>query len=65
MYHYEKDIVQAVGGKVNKSFGTTSHITNKYVNKIDYVIGASCLISPKVLNSVGLLNEIIFYIMKM
>ncbi|MBR76464.1 MAG: glycosyl transferase family 2 [Flavobacteriales bacterium] len=58
LYHYEKkDIVQAVGGKVNKFFGTTSHITNKYVNKIDYVIGASCLISPKVLNSVGLLNE--------
>ena len=58
MYHYEKkDIVQAWRKRFNKFFGTTSHITNIYVNKIDYVIGASCLISPKVLNSVGLLNE--------
>lgn len=58
MYYYEqKDIIQAVGGKVNKFFGTTSHITNKHVNKIDYVVGASCLISSEVLNTVGLLDE--------
>ena len=56
-YYDNPNIIQAVGGKVNSFFGTTSHIVNLSCKEIDYVIGASCLVSPKVLREIGPLSE--------
>lgn len=61
MHYYAPDIVQALGGRYNKIFGTVKHIIySKDLKKMDYVVGASMLISKKFIKKVGLLNESYF-----
>jgi len=57
-YHHPKEI-QAYGGTVNKFFGTSKHIlnVNDIDNKLDYIVGASSLISKKVVDKIGLMPE--------
>jgi len=56
-YYYNPNIIQAAGGKINSFFGTPYHSVNISSQQLDYVVGASCLVSPKVLQHVGLLSE--------
>jgi GT2 family glycosyltransferase len=59
MYYHEPKEVQAYGGTVNKFFGTGSHIlqVSEIEKKLDYVVGASFLISRKVIDKIGLMPE--------
>ncbi|PJG83508.1 glycosyltransferase family 2 protein [Caviibacterium pharyngocola] len=59
MYYHAPEKVQAYGGTVNKFFGTSSHILDRNLieQELDYIVGASFLISKDVINSIGLLPE--------
>lgn len=54
----DKNQVQSLGGTINHFFSTTKHITSAAkLSNLDYIIGASMLISKKCIESVGLLSE--------
>lgn len=56
--YYGDNKVQALGGSVNKHFGTCSNILNRdQINTIDYIVGASFLISRKTLDTIGTMIE--------
>lgn len=58
IYEWDRSKIQGYGGKINKFFGTATHITRiKNLNKIDYVIGASMLLSKAFIDRVGLFCE--------
>ena len=57
-YYDKKNIVQGYGGKYNKFSGRSTHITDlKKINDIDYIIGASLIISKIFIKDIGLMNE--------
>ena len=54
----DKNKVQSLGGTINHFFSTTKHITSAAkLRRLDYIVGASMLISKKCIESVGLLSE--------
>lgn len=56
-YNYPEEI-QALGGKYNNFLGTTRHVKKKEeIEEIDYIIGASMLVSRTFIEEVGLMNE--------
>ena len=69
IYYHDRETIQALGGGVyNKWLGTTEHVgANKPVNidcdehrieqQLDYIVGASMLVSRQFLKEVGLLSE--------
>lgn len=69
IYYHDRDTIQALGGGIyNKWLGTTEHIcANKPASKdydehrieqqLDYIVGASMLVSRQFLEEVGLLSE--------
>ena len=59
MYYHNPKHIQSYGGKINKFFGTSKQILdyNAIDKDLDYVIGASFLISKNVLTKLGLLPE--------
>ena len=68
LYLEKPELIQAVGGRYNKWFGTTSHVLgHKPYSKercaaidpktFDYIVGASFCIRREVLERVGLLSE--------
>ncbi|ADV46665.1 glycosyltransferase family 2 protein [Nitratifractor salsuginis] len=59
LYYDNPKMVQAYGGTINKFFGTSKHILDQdeIEKKLDYVVGASFLISKKVIHKIGLLPE--------
>ena len=67
VYYDNPDTIQALGGSLNKFFGYTNHIkegakvSEKFNDiEIDYVVGASMLISNGFINDIGLLDEDFF-----
>ncbi len=71
MMYSSPDKIQAIGGKYNKWFGTSSHIggfeidegqydNEDIVRKIDYIIGASMFISIEYIKAVGFMDESYF-----
>lgn len=58
-YYYHPNLVQSYGGHIDKFFGTSSNIldADSVDTDLDYVIGASMLISRSCINIVGLLPE--------
>jgi len=58
MYYDAPDQIQALGGKYNKFIGTSSHIVEKKgLLNIDYVVGASMLVSKVFIEKIGLMQE--------
>ena len=58
IYSWDKTRVQSLGGRFNKYFGTTRHIIKEQdLVKLDFVVGASMLISKKFLDDIGLFCE--------
>ncbi len=67
LYYDEPDLVQALGGTFNRFFATGKHKyahqkfelvkNNKDIQKFDYIIGASLLLTKKFIKEVGLLSE--------
>lgn len=58
MYYDTPNQLQSLGGKYNKILGTSSHIVDeKYLSNIDYVVGASMLVSKKFIETIGLMPE--------
>jgi GT2 family glycosyltransferase len=68
MYYYNPEIIQAIGGTFNAKFFTTSHVAEGLninvkkdkKDKIDYIVGASMMLSNKFLKNVGVLCEDFF-----
>ena len=53
--------IQALGGNINTSFGQTHHLlSEKALDKLNYIIGASFLISKECLERIGFLDENFF-----
>lgn len=58
MQYYNPDSVQSLGGRYNKWIGTNSNIKKiREMKKMDYVIGASMLVSKELINDIGMLSE--------
>ncbi|MBC5992109.1 glycosyltransferase family 2 protein [Pontibacter cellulosilyticus] len=66
LYYHKPDIIQAIGGSFNKKLFTTKHIGENLSDakvsefqfeEIDYVVGASMLVSKKFVEHVGLMDE--------
>lgn len=69
LYYSQKETIQALGGGTyNKWFGISRHIgqgrssnrqicTDDVENKMDYIVGASMLVSAEFVEEVGFLNE--------
>ncbi|ALJ01526.1 hypothetical protein DC20_16770 [Rufibacter tibetensis] len=66
LYYHKPDTIQAIGGKLNLTTFTTSHISEGLKDtpateiehpSQDYVVGASLFVSRKFLELVGLLSE--------
>lgn len=58
VYYDSRLKIQAIGGVYNKVTGIPRHIVQeKDICKLDYVVGASMLVSRKFLEEVGLMNE--------
>lgn len=68
VYFYDRTHLQGMGGTYNRWLGTTHHYAayassdaifddDKVSNEIDYVIGASMLLTKSVLKKIGLLSE--------
>lgn len=57
--YFEPTTIQGYGGHINKFFATSTHILKEenITSDLDYIIGASFLISKEVINKVGLLPE--------
>lgn len=68
IYYFDQSKIQAIGGKFNETFYISTHIgEGESINKpkeefqnIDYVVGASMLVSDIFLKEVGILNEDFF-----
>ncbi|MBP1838709.1 glycosyltransferase family 2 protein [Formosa algae] len=67
VYYHKPELIQGVGGRLNKWFGTSKPILNgKFLSslneneKIDYPIGASMLVTKLFLEQVGLMEESYF-----
>lgn len=68
IYYFDQDKLQAIGGKFNEIFYISIHIgEGEFINKakeefpeIDYVVGASMLVSYQFLKEVGVLSEDFF-----
>jgi len=68
IYYFNQDKIQAIGGKFNENFYITTHIgegqsikkNKEEFQEIDYVVGASMLVSRQFLKEVGTLNEDFF-----
>lgn len=57
-YYYHPQDIQGIGGCYYKFLGVSRHIKKvNELNKMDYVIGASMMISCEVIKKVGLLSE--------
>ena len=62
MYYDNSDEVQALGGQYNKLLGISKHIIREEdLCKLDYVVGASMLISKKFIEEIGLMNDCLLY----
>lgn len=58
MYYNNPMQVQALGGKYNKFLGTSCHITEKKdLLNMDYVVGASMLVSKPFIETIGFMRE--------
>jgi GT2 family glycosyltransferase len=68
LYYHKPDTIQGIGGIYNKWFGVSKHLgafekdkgqydNKKVLKKIDYIIGASMLVSSNLIKKVGLLCE--------
>ena len=58
IYLWDKTRVQSLGGRFNKYFGTTRHIVKERdLAKLEFVVGASMLISKEFLDDIGLFCE--------
>ncbi len=66
LYYDKPDTIQALGGKFNRFFATGKHryansklenINKRDVQKFDYIVGASMLLSKDIVEEVGLLDE--------
>jgi GT2 family glycosyltransferase len=58
MYYHDPNQLQALGGSYNKYLGTTKFILTEHdLAGMDYVVGASMLVSKDFLDKVGLMNE--------
>lgn len=58
MQYYNPDSVQSLGGRYNKWIGTNSNIKKvTEIKKMDYVVGASMLVSKEFINDIGMLSE--------
>ncbi len=66
LYYHQPDIIQAIGGKLNLTYLTTSHLAEGLQDlpssqpespAQDYVVGASLFVSKKLIQEVGLLSE--------
>lgn len=69
IYYHDRQTIQALGGGVyNKWFGTTAHVganepattdfsEEEIERKLDYIVGASMLVSDRFLEEVGLISE--------
>ena len=58
MYYDTPFQIQALGGKYNKFLGTSSHIVEqKDLNTIDYVVGASMLVSKHFIETIGVMGQ--------
>lgn len=64
--YYQPNKIQAIGGKYNRFFSLTSHVgeglpINTKINieefNVDYPVGASIVISKKMLSEIGFMNE--------
>lgn len=56
--YFDSHVIQAVGGQLNKCFGTIKEVKDiQGNNNIDYPIGASFVITRNCMNSIGYLNE--------
>lgn len=57
-FYYDRKKIQGYGGRYNKFSGKSKHIINENeINKIDYIIGASLIVSKDFVKNVGLMNE--------
>lgn len=58
MYYHEPNQIQAIGGEFIKNLYTSRHIiSDKDKSNIDYIVGASMLVSKQFIIDVGLLSE--------
>lgn len=58
VYMHDKKSIQALGGELNHFFATTKHIIDpQELHKLDYIVGASMLISRGCIETIGLLPE--------
>lgn len=58
MYYEFPNEVQALGGTYNKILGISKCITQEdELHKLDYIVGASMVVSKRFLEEIGLLNE--------
>lgn len=58
IYSWNRDLVQAIGGKYNKFLGIGWNVTDEsLVNNLDYANGAAVLVSKYFLDDVGLMCE--------
>lgn len=66
LYYWNPEILQGVGGKLNKYFALTKHIGgfeedkgqyDREIDNIDYIIGASMFVPKEFLLDVGLMDE--------
>ena len=68
IYYFNQHKIQAIGGKFNETFYISTHIgegepinkSKEEFPKIDYVVGASMLVSHQFLKEVGVLSEDFF-----
>jgi len=70
-YYQQPQVIQAIGGYYNKWFAYTKHVganeldqgqydSGQQLPRIDYVVGASMLVSQDFLQKVGFMNEAYF-----
>lgn len=61
IYYDNPQKIQALGGKYNKFFGRSRHVVDESkIDNIDYVVGASMLVSKSFINEVGYMDESYF-----
>ncbi len=58
MYEWNRNKIQGYGGCYNKFFASSASCTDEdKIDKIDYIIGAACMVSRRFLEDIGLMNE--------
>ncbi|MCW3786762.1 glycosyltransferase family 2 protein [Plebeiibacterium sediminum] len=59
--YYQPDVIQSIGGVLNKFFGTVKQLNEiSSIKLLDYPVGASMLVKRKFIEDVGGLNEDFF-----